>query len=165
MSSMVLRRAGLALGLAATLTGGVAVAGATAAQAQVPPCTEYVEVFQSTQTTNVRVGPRLSSREPGGVIFISNSAQQTRFLTHTGVTRPRRSATFRYVNQNEAVVRQHTTRPSRDNGVIHHEPEQIPYDFTSPGDTVRVFADFQTRCGGDDVPARNVFLGSIVTVD
>lgn len=157
-----IRRVGVLLGLVTLVAGGVSATAANAAARQVPPCQEYVEVFQSTQTTNIRVGPRLDSRWPGEMT-ISNSALQTRFLTHTGVTRPRRPATFRYIRHG-ATVYAHQTRNSRDNGVIHHEDEQISLNFGNPGDEIQVFADFVTRCGGDAVPWYNRYLGVIKIV-
>jgi hypothetical protein len=156
------RRRALALGLAVAAAGGVTLAGSGVASAQVPPCQEYVVVGQAT-SSGAGVGPSTFSLSPGG-FNISQAAPQTKFVYMAGTTRPRRSATFRYINQNNAVVRTFTTTASGDNGVIRQEPNTIPYDFTNVGDQVQIFADFRTRCGGDDVPFNNVFVGTITTV-
>src|SRR5262245_37026879 len=148
----------LAVSVAAAL---VTLANAGEALAAVPACQEHVYVHQTTSDGQF-TGPGTNSLGPGE--FIMNTRDSARnYIFMAGQTRPRRSATFRFVNSDDVVVRQYTTTASRDNGVIYQEPNVIPYNFTQPGQRIRVFADFHTRCGGDDVMRFNVFVGTIVT--
>jgi len=148
----------LAVSVAAAL---VTLANAGEALAAVPACQEHVYVHQTTSDGQF-TGPGTNSLGPGE--FIMNTRDSARnYIFMAGQTRPRRSATFRFVNSDDVVVRQYTTTASRDNGVIYQEPNVIPYNFTQPGDRIRVFADFHTRCGGDDVMRFNVFVGTIQT--
>ncbi len=148
----------LAVSVAAAL---VTLVNAGEALAAVTPCQEHVYVNKTTSDGRF-TGPGTNSLGPGE--FIMNTRDTAlNYVFMGGQTRPRRPATFRFVNKDDVVIRQYTTTASEDNGVIYQEPNVIPYNFTQPGDRIRVFADFHTRCGGDDVKRFNVFVGTIVT--
>ena len=156
------RRTGLMLGLTAAMTGGVAVVGASPALASPPFCgQEHAYVYQTTPDGRWN-GPSIDSLYNPGEINISNSALPTRFVFTAGVHRPRRTMVFTFVNQDNAVVRFKETTASDNGGVVRQEPNVIPYDFTTVGSKVRVYAYIHTRCGGDDVP-RTVYVGAINT--
>ena len=156
-------RAALTVGLAAVLAGTATVAGGGQARANAQPCQEYVTVFQTTSDGSV-TGPGTRSDAVGG-FDMDLRAPTLRYVAMGGVVRPRRSATFHYKNEAGVEVRTRTTRPSDDGGVIRQDkPENVMlWDVSDGSQRISVFADFHTRCGGDDVQVFNVPVGTITT--
>jgi hypothetical protein len=145
-----------------TVTAGGLLAGVGPAQAAIG-CPAYVTVFQTTSDGRW-TGPGTSTSAPTE-FTIDGTDLQHRFVTMGGVTRPRRVATFKFKAEDGTLLASKTTVASGDNGVIRQEPNVIAYDFAQPGQRVNVFADYRHRCGGDDVVAENVYVGSIVYND
>jgi uncharacterized membrane protein len=85
------------------------------------------------------------------------------YVTMGGEVRPRRPATFYFKNEAGDTVFTKTTVASADNGVIYQEPNVMFWSIAQPGQRLQVFADFHTRCGGDDVKVFNRYVGAITT--
>ncbi|GIG85121.1 hypothetical protein [Plantactinospora endophytica] len=151
------RRTGLALALAAAVTGAVALAGADPAQAGPLVCgQEYAEFYQTTADGRWR-GPGSDSRSPRDIVLSTNDLER-RYLALSGVQRPRRTMRFTFVDENDIVIRTVETTPS-DTGAVR--PFVIAWD-APVGSRVRVYAVIHTRCGGDDV-IREVYVGAVNT--
>ncbi|MEN3614438.1 hypothetical protein AAH979_33475 [Plantactinospora sp. ZYX-F-223] len=159
-AATITRRAGLALGLTAAMSG-VAFVGASPAMAA-PACGSERAYIHQTPPGGSGGGPSIDSLFNPTEFNISASAASVRNVFLAGVHRPRRSIVFNFYNQDNALIRQYTTTPSDDGGVVRQEQNVIPWDY-GVGTRIRFTAVIRTRCGGDDVP-KTVNVGSINTV-
>jgi len=151
------------LGLAVAMAGTGTLVGGGQASAQAPPCQEYVVAFQTTSNGSF-TGPGTTTRDPVG-FSMDNRDSVHGYVGMGGVVRPRRTATFHYKDMSGVEVRTRTTAPSDDGGVLRQDkPENVMFwDLSDGSQKIQVFADFHTRCGGDDVTVTNVFVGTITT--
>ncbi len=155
-------RYGLARALTVTLAAALgSLAAAGTALADGVPCQEYVTAFQTTSNGSW-TGPGSATYNPTE-FYIDTRNASTAYMTFAGVTRPRRSATFWFVDENGTTVYTKTTVASGDNWVIRQESNVISWNFAQPGQRLQIFASFRTRCGGDDVARENVYVGAVRT--
>ncbi|MBF8187019.1 hypothetical protein ITP53_14990 [Nonomuraea sp. K274] len=154
------RRTGLVMGLAAALTAGTALVGASPALAAPPVCGEERAYVHQSTGLGRSVGPNVDSRFNPGEFNISKSADS--YVFAAGIHRPRRTIKFTFKNQDDAVVKPYESTVSDNNGIVRQEDNVFKWDFTEVGSRVRIYADIHTRCGGDDV-LRNVYVGAINT--
>lgn len=158
---MRLTRRLLAVVLGTVLTStALTPAAAQAAQRSVqncPPNPSWIAVAQANAAGAVQHGNKIDSNNPGGTVVINVRESDWRYVSHFGDVEPGTRAIFEYYNQRDELVRRHTTAFSRDNGVIHQEPEvrDLPW---APGTTLRVFAFWTDEC---DDNGRGIFLGYV----
>jgi uncharacterized membrane protein len=145
--------------LAATLGTLVTAQSAHA----VGSCQEHVYAFKTNYNgTSTGLG-LIDTRNPGE-FYMDTDNPTYNYLTFGGEVRPRRPATFYFKDAAGNTVYTKTTTDSDDGGVIRQEPNVIYWaGISMPGQRLQVFADFHTRCGGDDVTRFNVYVGAIRT--
>lgn len=149
----------LAITLAATLGW---LAEAAPARADGTPCQEYVTIFR-TNYGGTATGPGTATYNPGEFLMRTDVYGEN-YVGFGGVIRPRRSAFFKFINQAGAEIYRYQTSASKDNWVIHQEENWMPWDsLASPGRKLHIYADYPTRCGGDEVWVYNRYVGSVVT--
>ena len=151
------------LGMAAAVAGAATLTDAGQARAQADPCREYVVVFKTTSNGSV-TGPGTTTLDPAG--FSTDLRDPVlHWVGMGGVVLPHTSATIHYRDMSGAEVRTRTTAQSDGGGVIRQDNIQniMFWDVSDGSQRIQVFADFHTRCGGNDVVRSNVFAGTITT--
>jgi hypothetical protein len=129
----------------------------------IPACQEHVYVFKTNFNGTTTGLGLIDTGGPGELVMNINDPNH-HYITFGGEVRPRRSATFSFKDEAGTTVYTKTTTNSDDGGVIHQEPNVIDWNgIAQRGQRLQIFADFHTRCGGDDVMRFNVPVGSIIT--
>ncbi|WP_283137172.1 hypothetical protein [Rhizohabitans arisaemae] len=135
--------AALALAFTVLAPGAAQAAPAKALDCPTPSWGKMAQMFLG----NVIHTNAVNSQAPGGTLYLNSANGYTMKLTHTGDVRPRTRAVFDYIDPATGnLVDRHITNPSRSNGVIHHEPEEVQLFFPA-GTVLDLYGSFEDECG------------------